>query len=241
MARIIRKTVKPNPPTVAIGIDPSLTGTGVAMFHNGLIRWFQCWTEIKSLARGHKDTLKWYKPQGKTIGDQIARIHAIVTWIMDRIDSETCIGGNVYVALEGYAFVRHSRALSDLHELSGYIKQLLFERSIPFRVYDPMSVKMAATGNGHADKGAMMLACFKRFGLDVSQYGSAGENIADACLIAWLLDSELQAKTGHISIDDMQPSVRKVLLRETKASPEALISRPFVHKDVIQLPPDCYD
>ena len=240
MARVIRRTLKINHPTVAIGVDPSLTGTGVALIHDGAIRWFRCWTEVKSYAMKWPGLLRWYKPQGKTMGDQVARINAIATWVMGLISEETnaC---DVYVAIEGYAYVKHSRALSDLHELSGYLKQLLFERRIPFRVYDPLSVKMAATGNGHADKGSMALACFKRLGVDVSRYFGAGENIADAALIAWLLEHELSAKTGYKTLDDMQPSVRKVLLRETKAVPEPLISRPFVHQDVIRLPPSCYD
>lgn len=221
---------------VTVGIDPSMTGTGVAVFTDGELVKYWAWTEIKSLQKRNRGTLIYFKkPQGITPSTQLGRIRMIAGWIGERLTELTMHGDEVTVALEGLALNARGRGVSDLYELSGQIKQTLLTLDIPFRIYDPLSVKLAATGNGSADKGDMKIACYRKLGLDVTPYGKAGENIADACLLAWLLEQELAIKAGALGIKKLPADTRKVLLRTTKAAQIALISLDLISNESINL------
>lgn len=227
---------------LSIGIDPSLVGTGIAIFNDGELRDYRGWTDIKSLQKKHPQHLVYFKPTETTHGARLARIRMIGAWVGAIVSNEIIHGmPDICVALEGYAFAARARSISDLHELGGYIKQTLLTLDVPFRIYDPMSIKLAATGSGSADKGDIKIACLKKLKLDLTPYGKAGENIADACMIGWLLEQERAIRDGRKKLEDVDPDVRKVLLRTTKAEPTALISKPWIHEEAIKLPAVVYD
>lgn len=224
---------------VSIGIDPSLTGTGLSVFHNGKLTDFRSWTNVVSLQKKQPQHLIFCNVKKHTAANTLGVVREIGAWVGSVLSRFADY--DLVVAMEGYALHSKGRGISDLHELGGYIKQAMLTLGIPFRIYDPLSIKLAATGDGSADKGTMKIACLKKLDLDVTCYGKAGENIADACMIGWLLEQERAIRDGRVKLKKAAPDTRKVLLRTTKTQPEALISQPWIHEESIELGPLRYD
>lgn len=224
---------------ISIGIDPSLVGTGAAVFHNGKLTDFRSWTDVQSLQKRQPKHLIQFKAKTRSTSNTLAIVRQIGTWVGGLVAGFADY--DLIVAMEGYALHSKGRGISDLHELGGYIKQAMLTLGVPFRVYDPLSIKLAATGDGSADKGTMKIACLKKLDLDVTCYGKAGENIADACMIAWLLEQERAIRDGRVKLKKAAEDVRKVLLRTTKAEPNALISQPWICEESIDIPAVRYD
>lgn len=236
--RRIRKTFPDiGPRTVAIGIDPSLSGTALAVAVPPMdIEWVHGWTDKKATQRRNPVKLSHYKiADAGSHADRIARIDLVASWVAKVVQEYVSSPGyRVHVALEGLAYSKRSSRASDLAELSGVIKRDLFRRGIPFRIYDPMSVKAAWTGSGTADKAAMVMACFRRFGLDYTTLETAGDNFADATLLALLLLTELGVRDGSLDLErDVDAKRARVLLRTTRAQPRPLIETPFVCADEV--------
>jgi len=233
--RIIRNVVTLRRPTAIVGIDPSLRGHAMALVLNDRVKAVMGWTDKKTLQRRNPDTLCWFKMRVNTDRDQQHRCALLSRWTIANI-AELVGDCVVHVAMEGYAFSKNDRGNTGIHELCGAIKLGLWHMGIPLRIYDPLSVKLAWTNNGHADKEEMKEACLKLFGWDFERQGSAGADLADAVLIANLLHVELEVRAGRIQLEELRPSLRRVLLRVTKSEPEALITRPFIHPDEVEPP-----
>lgn len=61
-----------------------------------------------------------------------------------------------FVAIEDYAYSRHSRAVTALAELGGVIRVALYGTGTPWIPISSSSIKLYATGNGNATKDAMV-------------------------------------------------------------------------------------
>lgn len=121
-----------------VGLDPSLTATGLAR-HDGT------------------STLK---AKAGLVG--MARL----AWLRDQL-LDFCAGADL-VVVEGYSFgtqrqASHAHALG---ELGGVVRLALFEAHIPYADCPPASLKRYATGKGNANKGQVLEAASKRSGLD---------------------------------------------------------------------------
>lgn len=239
--RYIRRVRKTYPPrgerTIVIGIDPSLTGTAVAVVADpGVVEWSHGWTDKKTLQRRHQNKLSFYKMGDKpSHADRVARIGLMSTWVLEVVKEYASTPDyKVYAAIEGLAFSQRSNRASDLAELSGVIKQGLMRLNVPFRIYDPLTLKAAWTGQGTADKSMMIMTCFRRFKIDYTQMESAGDNFADATLLAMLLFTEVELRDGRKDIKkDLDGYVRKAMLRKTKAEPVRLVDRPLICTDEV--------
>lgn len=133
-----------------VGIDPSLTATGIAA------------------ADGTLHTVK-SKPVGDDLGSRLWRLNVICAKIGALVQ-----GADVAV-IEGPAF---SRANAGTHVGAGLWWRIvggLHARGVRVVELGPSQLKKFATGRGNADKAAMRVALLKRAGLDV-----ADDNQADA-------------------------------------------------------------
>lgn len=246
---LARVVVKPEQQRTAqcavIGVDLSLRGTGLVVLLDGELHEAGSWTDKKGLQAKHKRFLSWFKMSKNTEPDRWHRIDLIASWVVGKvIEAGKLSNGNAHVALEGYAFSKRTTGLSDIHELGGVLKGWLWSRGVPFRTYDPMSVKLAWTGNGHAEKDAMVAAALRRFpalealglkalaGVDMD----AASNAADASLLAALLYEELELKHGRSRLDGIKESLRRVMIRTTKSEPEALVSRELIWPEAANPP-----
>lgn len=85
------------------------------------------------------------------------------------------------VAAEDASFGSHNPSIQAQHnELRGIIHLVAAEFGVKVKLFNPMTIKVHATGNGHAKKPAMVKAC--QFHIDPSV---VDEDVADAL---WILD-----------------------------------------------------
>lgn len=233
--RIIRKVLTiANGDIVAIGIDPSLNGSAIAVLVNGVVQKVQGWTDKVTVQKSYPEFIHWFKLPAKSgFSERQYRVQVMTEWIVQQVGTHLSSGAQVYVSIEGYAHSKRSIRLSDIHELCGIVKQSMWSMGAPFRIYDPKTLKMAwATGN--ADKHEMMKACADLFGYDYRALGeNPGSNLADAFLLAQLLWVEIQVKLGMVSISELTPNLQKILTRTTPASPQSLLNIPFISKQTL--------
>ena len=128
-----------------VGIDPSLTATGVADSNGALFT-------ITS------------KPDDGTVADRARRIATITAHLRPHRLTDAHL-----VVIEGPAFSRQGQA--GVHLRAGLwwrIVGLLHAAGVPVAEVSPSALKKYATGKGNADKSDMRMALYKRAGLDVS-------------------------------------------------------------------------
>lgn len=128
-----------------VGIDPSLTATGIADADGGL----------------HTITSK---PDDGTVTDRARRIATITAHLRPHRLADAHL-----VVIEGPAFSRQGQA--GVHLRAGLwwrIVGLLHSAGVPVAEVSPSTLKKYATGKGNADKSDMRMALYKRAGLDVS-------------------------------------------------------------------------
>jgi len=124
-----------------MGIDPSLRSTGVAV-----------------------------------LGIDSERAYSINTSRLNQADAINRVANKIleeardvdFIFIEGYAFGKFggSSSVSVLIELSGVLKYEFRRLGYKFIVVPPTVVKKYLTGNGNSNKDKMMLACYRKFGLE---------------------------------------------------------------------------
>jgi crossover junction endodeoxyribonuclease RuvC len=141
----------------SLGLDLSLTGTGVIVLDGGKIK-------LRKLIKS--------KPGGDKPVDELRRIRKIVEEI-EMIVSEQ---QPEIAVIEGLAFmVRNATALVQLSALNYMVRAVLDDYNIPFVIIAPTSLKKFVTSNGKAKKDEMMLETYKRYGVSI-----ANDNECDA-------------------------------------------------------------
>ena len=80
------------------------------------------------------------------------------------------------VAVEDVTFSKYSLATRKLCELRGVLLELCESLDIPVITFNVKDIKKFATGNGNADKNAMINAALTRWGVDCGD----DDNAADA-------------------------------------------------------------
>jgi len=225
--RVIVNVVKS---VACIGLDLSLNGTGVALFLDDKLADWICWTDLKRIYQKDNNHFIYSKCNGRSNEITAAsRMKDIMDGLSKFILSVRAKSRACYVAIEGYAYsANFSRSASGLHELCGCMKLFLTQQNIPFRVYDIDSIKLASTGYGRADKEAMVIAAEKLVGMNLKQYEGAGENVADAIMLANMLKIELALKAGTLLLVELPERLRRVFIRVSKVVPEAFVSREFI-------------
>ena len=142
----------------SLGIDLSLTGTGLVILENGKI--------AKQKLIKSKPT-----PDGQPI-DELKRIKKIVEEI------ETIIAENLpnIAIIEGLAFmVRNATALVQLSALNYFVRSMLMDYHVPFVIVAPTSLKKFITGSGISKKDVILIELYKRYGVSI-----LNDNEADA-------------------------------------------------------------
>lgn len=150
---------------ISIGLDLSLTATGVAIINDGELLYCG---QIKS------------KPVGDKPQDELLRLLRIRGQIQDLLDEHCPPEEEGIIVIEGLAFMaRNTTALVQLAGLNYLTRQLAYELKVPFAIVAPSSLKKYVTGKGNGDKSAITLELFKQYG--VTLYN---DNEADAYALA---------------------------------------------------------
>lgn len=135
----------------AIGIDPSLTSTGlVVLGRDGDLAVAEALRPPKGLTGAarldalHQQFSRWLRSTRAAI--DLGRYEAPIV-----------------AALEGYGYSANSQRLAELGEWVGLIKWELWRNNIGFFVVPPARLKKFVTGKGTAQKDEMRLAIYKRW------------------------------------------------------------------------------
>jgi Holliday junction resolvasome RuvABC endonuclease subunit len=138
----------------ALGCDISLSGAGVVLMKTGQrypVEWDHLRTEPHPISQSGESE-SGLRPNGKYRGSLEERIDYIASSIERRVLAKK----PDVIVIEDYAFSRHSRALTPLHELGGVIKNRLLKLDSLWIPIPPTVLKKSATGSGAASKGEML-------------------------------------------------------------------------------------
>lgn len=173
---------------VSLGLDLSLTSTGVIQLEEGKIIGRQV---LKSLKRGDKPI------------DDLRRLIDLREDIRHLIKHY-----NVDVAVvEGLAFLaRNTQALTQLAGLNYMVKEMLAEMKIPFYIVAPSALKKFITGKGNCAKELMLLETYKRYGESFSD-----DNLCDAYGLAKIGEAII---TKDIKLTKPQEEVVKLVQKQ---------------------------
>lgn len=148
--------------SIIMGIDLSLTGTGLVILDGGK-------TVVNKI-------IKSKPPEEKTHTTEIERLLKIKAEIQKHISKYS----PDLALIEGLAFgARNTTALMQLAGLSYMVRETFVLRSIPFIVVAPTTLKKFIVGKGNATKDLMLLETFKRYGQSFLD-----NNICDAFALA---------------------------------------------------------
>ena len=172
---------------IFLGLDLSLTGTGISLIEDSGISLYSktCTNKLRGTSR--------------------------LIYIRDQVDEALSIAealqpGEVRVSIEGYAYGATGKAF-DIGELGGVVRVLLAEHQVEPLIVTPQAVKKWATGMGRGGKVPVGVALYKQFGLEFSD-----DNTADAFILAWIakhyytdsIPEELQTKYREEVINNLK-------------------------------------
>lgn len=158
-----------------IGLDISLTGTGLADFN---------WDG------GNATRVIRSTSNGKTVADQFIRLRDIVREVDELI---SFMGPHpALVVIEGPSYGSRGAGTWDRAGLWWLVVCLILDRRYPLAVVPPAVLKKYATGRGNADKTAMAVALQKRADLELGD-----DNRVDA----WWLGAMGRDHLGHPPVD----------------------------------------
>jgi len=149
-----------------------------------------------------------------------------------------------FLGIEDYA-LGAAQGAHYIGELGGIAKIVSKEAGVKLRLHDPLSIKMFATHNGHADKAWMEAAVKERWGVDFSEFNpqkakktkknpkgiptrQTSEDLADAFAIAKLVWTEVRLRRGDLVMSELHEKEVQVFNRVTKMYPLSLLSREWI-------------
>lgn len=233
--------------TRVIGFDLALNHGAAVELDDGVPVWWRYYTDIASSAERGKEhaTRLQLPPSAKERQQrQMLRLAQIEHWI----DKEVLVPrAPDFAGIEDYA-IRAEQGAHYMGEVGGVARLLLWFRGIPFRLHDPISVKMYATHDGTAQKDAVERAMTERYpDVDFARYNppkstkpnkrgkipkenrQTSEDLADALAVAELVWVECQLRSGIIQMKDLDhPKKIQVFNRITKTYPVSLLGREWI-------------
>ena len=231
-----------------LGMDLSLNHCGVVrldMDKENYCNWFGL---SNNKIESDQEMITYYPAKKKEDDKSIYNAHRLCLvseFVINSIEEGIALGklGKLF-CLEDYAFGARSSSVTGLAELGGITKNYLFDYRIPYRTVDPLTVKLYATGNGHATKTMMLNAIIeirknpfpkslfrtekKKGKVDLT---GVGTDLVDAYWLAHLLRTEIRLRLGYIDLKDLPEKQRNIFLRVTKANPVNILARPFIYDD----------
>ncbi len=157
------------------------------------------------------------------------------------------------VVIEDYAYDSKSTGQYELAEISGLLRNYLWEEGIPLRLHDPISVKRWATGDAYAKKMHMRQAAVDDgFVPQERMFGDKGEkfkhpivmdgkaythdltgpgcDIIDAYHLAVMGRIELLVREGQKEMTELPIIQKNIFFRVTKRHPVCFLERPFIQR-----------
>lgn len=137
-----------------IGLDPSLTGTGLADRFGSTV---------------HRPKL------GTDYYARAARLENILAFVLEHVKMVRQYEPRAIVMIEGYSFNSKVRG-EQLGELGGVLRHGLWSNDVPYVEVPPARLKKFVTGKGNADKDLMLTTTIRRW----EEFEGSNNNEADA-------------------------------------------------------------
>lgn len=173
--------------SLIVGIDPSLTSTGIVVLRGGEVE----------LA----ETIKT-KPNFPLI-HRVSVIYSTIASIIEETTPDL-------IVIEGFSYGSKGRAIFDIAYLGWRIREelerLRKQAGIPWIDIPPTQLKKFATGKGTSNKEVILQQVYKRWGFETSD-----NNIADAFVLA-KIGQAYSGELGGLTV--FQEDVLKVLRKE---------------------------
>ena len=154
--------------SVVMGIDPSLTATGIVVLKNGEVV--------------HQEVLK-NRPSLLTI-ERVQDIYFQITEAVYRFTPQI-------IVIEGLSFSSRGQGVDAIFYLGWRIREELSLQVMPWIESPPSQVKKFATGKGNSGKEVVMKDVYKRWGYDTDD-----NNLADAYVMAQIGLAYLESEEG---------------------------------------------
>ncbi len=141
-----------------VGIDPSLSSTGIVCIDSQHLVKFQRLISTKS------------------VDSEEYRFFQIVEEISKLLQE---LQDNVKIAIEGLSFHSTGRGILELAGLHYIIRDFLYRNKFEYQVVPPTVLKKFVTGKGNSAKNVMLLMVFKKWNVEFTD-----DNICDAYVLA---------------------------------------------------------
>lgn len=224
------------------GWDLSLGHGGFVELLDGELDNFWYVTGIKSSVEKSKNGSFLKKP--KFMDKQQWNINRLFWW-WKYLSNLVMSASSHYYGVEDYALDANYGAHYK-GELGG-IAKLVIKKGFgsKLRLHDPLSVKMFAAHNGHADKSRVESSVKERWGVDFSKFNGSrsrlvkkssheitncqtSQDLADAFAVAQLVWTEIRLRRGDLMLSDLHEKEIRVFNRVTEAYPISLLSRDWI-------------
>lgn len=230
--------------TIIHGTDLALNHGATVQLTDGVLTGFWYYTDAAAaFKKGEREGISQRVPTFKT-PDRQQKMMLRLAWLETWMDKSILIPHTPDIAgIEDYA-LDASHGAHYKGELGGIARILLWFRGIPFRLHDPISIKMFTTWDGTAQKDLVELKVKERYGVDFSKYNppahaktgkvnrQTSEDLCDAYAVANLVWVEHQLRKGLITLKDLEhDKERRVFNRITKSYPVNLLDRDWIHND----------
>lgn len=146
--------------SIIIGIDPSLTGTAICAY--------KPFSSVSPTAR----MARYSSEPSHSFQERMQRFQILVNSIGIFLSDYLIDREFLTVFIEGYSFGSKGRAVYDIAEYGGILRNKLWMEGLQVVEVPPMTLKKFATGKHMADKTMMALHAFKRWGVE---YGTSDE------------------------------------------------------------------
>lgn len=175
-----------------VGIDPSLTSTGLYIKStNGDLHW-----QIDTKPKDFNGSIN------RCVYISNIIVQAIQQNIQDKNDVKL-------ITIQDYFSGRQPGVVIQLAQLGTIIRYQLLKRGYPIIVAAPKKIKKFVTGNGNAKKDLMIKTVFQRWG-----YRAITDNLADACGMAYFSNYIYDVWYGKQILSDQDKSFFKVYLNQ---------------------------
>ena len=174
---------------VFVGIDPSLSSTGLYIITENQNKHWQIDTKSKDYI---------------SLLNRCLYISDVIIDAIEQVSSKENVN---LITIQDYFIGRQQAVVLDLAQLGTLIRYKLLLKGYPLITASPKKIKKFVTGNGNAGKPQMMDAVFQRWG-----YKASTDNLADACGMAHFSQYVWSIWNGTQQLTDQQKKFYQVYL-----------------------------
>lgn len=199
---------------IVVGIDPSLTGTGIIVLRNGELG--KALTTKNEPKLGTIERVRRIYEQINNVIENLATYSSAAYFAANCLESPPLSPKKIQweppslIVIEGFSYGSKGRGVFDIAYLGWRIREELeryrTEDDIPWLEVSPSQVKQFATGKGNANKEIVLQQVYKRWGVEFND-----NNQADAYVLAQIGRAYLSEMDN---LTDFQQKVVRTLKKE---------------------------